>query len=144
MLLSLLVLFSACSTQSEVVQEEVTVPSDSTEDVTETIVEETLPVNNGEEPAEEEVLQIEVDGFNFGYTPEIISIPAGQKVRVVLTSSDGFHDFVVEGTDIATEKINTGGQTEIEFTIDEPGEYEFYCSVGQHRANGMVGTLIVE
>jgi len=32
----------------------------------------------------------------------------------------------------------------VEFTADTPGEFEYYCSVGQHRANGQVGKLIVE
>jgi len=32
----------------------------------------------------------------------------------------------------------------VTFVADKAGEYEFYCSVGQHRANGMVGKLIVK
>ena len=34
--------------------------------------------------------------------------------------------------------------TFVEFTVDKTGTFEYYCSVGQHRANGMVGNLIVE
>jgi plastocyanin len=26
----------------------------------------------------------------------------------------------------------------------EPGEYEIYCAIGDHRAQGMEGTLTVE
>src|SRR3989344_2957339 len=32
----------------------------------------------------------------------------------------------------------------VEFTVDALGEFEYYCSVGQHRQNGQVGTLIAE
>ncbi|HEY5714693.1 MAG TPA: plastocyanin/azurin family copper-binding protein [Candidatus Gracilibacteria bacterium] len=46
--------------------------------------------------------------------------------------------------DAATEKVNTDGETSVTFVADKKGTFEFYCSVGSHRTNGMVGTLIVE
>jgi plastocyanin len=33
---------------------------------------------------------------------------------------------------------------EVEFTPNIVGEFEYYCSVGDHRAKGMTGTIIVE
>ena len=44
----------------------------------------------------------------------------------------------------ATEKIREGGFSTITFVADEAGLYEYYCSVGQHRAAGMIGKLMVE
>ena len=32
----------------------------------------------------------------------------------------------------------------LEFTADKAGSFEYYCSVGEHKAMGMVGTLKVE
>ena len=54
------------------------------------------------------------------------------------------HDFVIDELNVKSEIIKSGETGEVEFTPDTIGEFEFYCSVGQHRANGMVGTLIVE
>lgn len=85
-----------------------------------------------------------LDGFNFGYDVTEIRVNEGDVVTINLTVSDGFHDWVVDEFDAATEKIRAGGLTSVTFTADKKGTYEFYCSVGSHRAEGMVGTLIVE
>ncbi len=91
-----------------------------------------------------EMVTVELDGFNFGYSKDEIRVKQGDKVRIVLTSTDGFHDWVVDEFDAATEQIRTGDTTEVIFTADKKGSFEYYCSVGSHRAQGMVGTLIVE
>ncbi len=36
------------------------------------------------------------------------------------------------------------GKTFVEFTADKKGTFEYYCSVGEHRVNGMKGKFIVE
>ncbi|MEX5721312.1 cupredoxin domain-containing protein [Geodermatophilus maliterrae] len=50
------------------------------------------------------------------------------------------HDLVVEdagGSEVAaTEILTPGGSGTLEVTL-EPGEYAFYCSVGNHRGMGM-------
>jgi plastocyanin len=97
------------------------------------------------EDSMEEAREITVEGFSFGYTPSELTMEAGEKIKLTFVSLDMMHDFIVEGTDIQTEIITGGNQTTIEFTApDEPGEYTFYCSVGNHRAQGMEGTLTVE
>ena len=90
---------------------------------------------------------IRVEGFNFGYEPSVITVQAGEEVTVLFKSNEGTHDFVIEGVpeqDIRTAIIGSGDTTTVDFSIDEPGEYTFYCSVGSHRERGMVGTIIVE
>ena len=54
------------------------------------------------------------------------------------------HAFEVEGNGVEEEtETITGGEASV--TVDlEPGEYEYYCPVGQHREAGMEGTLTVE
>ena len=62
--------------------------------------------------------------------------------NVTLESVDQFHDFEIEDVDGLVEasagESETGG-----FTIDEAGDYTFFCSVPGHRAGGMEGTLTV-
>ena len=83
-------------------------------------------------------------GSNFAYDITEMKVKEGDKVTVTFRSTDGFHDWVVDEFDAATEKVSTGNETSVTFVADKKGEYEFYCSVGSHRAQGMVGTLIVE
>lgn len=85
-----------------------------------------------------------MDSFNYGYSMEEIRVPAGTTVTINLTNSDGFHDWVLDEFDAATTQISAGDTTSVTFVADTPGSYEYYCSVGNHRAQGMVGTLIVE
>lgn len=98
-------------------------------------------------PAEEAAapdIVIELSGTNFAFSEKEIRVKEGQTVKVVFTSAQGFHDWVVNEFNAATEKVRDGGVTEVTFVADKKGEYEYYCSVGAHRQMGMVGKLIVE
>jgi uncharacterized cupredoxin-like copper-binding protein len=70
---------------------------------------------------------------------------AGSYTFEVVNDGSATHDFVVErdGDDVAaTDSIAPGASTSL--TVDlEPGEYVFYCSVGDHRAMGMEVTVTV-
>ena len=85
-----------------------------------------------------------LDSFNYGYSEEVIRVPAGTEVTINLTNSGGFHDWVLDEFGAATAKISAGDTTSVTFVAGTPGTYEYYCSVGNHRDQGMVGTLIVE
>jgi plastocyanin len=86
----------------------------------------------------------DLTGKDFEFSQTEIRVTEGDTVTVNFESTDGFHDFVVDEFDAATEQVLPGTPTSVTFVAGEVGEFEFYCSVGQHRAQGMVGTLIVE
>ena len=73
-----------------------------------------------------------------------IRVNEGDKIWIEFTSEEGFHDWKVDEFNAATQKVNPGTAASIEFIADKKGAFEYYCSVGQHRANGMKGNLIVE
>lgn len=76
-------------------------------------------------------------------SPEL-KVKQGQTVRVEFVNEEGFHDFVIdELTGARTKQMAAPGSETIEFVADKKGSFEYYCSVGQHRANGMKGTFIV-
>ncbi|KKS22075.1 MAG: Plastocyanin, partial [Candidatus Roizmanbacteria bacterium GW2011_GWC2_41_7] len=54
------------------------------------------------------------------------------------------HDFNLDEFNVDGTVVKEGESTMVEFVADQAGDFEYYCSVGQHRANGMVGTLTVE
>lgn len=90
------------------------------------------------------VKEFTVIGTNYSFTPKIITVNKGDKVKITFKDNGGFHDLVIDGLNVATERINQGGMDVVEFTADMAGSFEYYCSVGSHRQQGMFGTLIVQ
>lgn len=102
---------------------------------------------NNESITSEDISQVkvfEVMGSNFAFSPNEIRVNQGDRVKIVFTSQNGFHDFVLDEFDAKTSQMNSGGSETIEFVADKVGNFEYYCSVGNHRQMGMVGKLIVE
>ena len=96
------------------------------------------------EGEESEVREITIEAEEYSYSTEEISVKKGEKVKLTMVNNGRMsHDFVVDDTDIATSFVGPGKSVSVEFTIDEIGSYTFFCSVGNHRALGMEGTLEV-
>lgn len=91
-----------------------------------------------------EVKEFTVSGDNFSFKPSTITVKKGDKVKITFINSEGFHDWVVDEFGAATKQTQAPTTEIIEFTADKAGSFEYYCSVGSHRAMGMVGTLVVE
>lgn len=131
-------------------------------DTSEDTVELTQPVPGSEsevdemiEVIDEETTQSEsepaanaqeftLDAFKFGYSMNEMRVKEGDTVTINLTNSDGIHDWVLDEFGATTEKIQVGEETSVTFVASKKGSFEYYCSVGNHRSQGMVGTLIVE
>ena len=94
-------------------------------------------------PADADVV-IELDAFNYGYSIKEITVKKGQTVRIEMNVTQGTHDWVVDEFDAKTAVVSSGRTASVIFTADTEGTFEYYCSVSNHRAQGMVGTLIVE
>jgi plastocyanin len=91
--------------------------------------------------------KIAVDARSFEFDPNEIDVSAGEEIAMRLHSEDQTHDFVIEAkgrepkehvVEVQGGKTATGG-----FSIADPGNYTFYCSLPGHRAAGMVGTITV-
>jgi L-ascorbate metabolism protein UlaG (beta-lactamase superfamily) len=100
--------------------------------------------NNEPDETEGEVEVFEISGKNFEFDVTEIRVQEGQTVIINFTSEQGLHDWVVNEFDASTSRVSDGESTSVTFVADQTGEFEFYCSVGNHRERGMVGTLIVE
>lgn len=83
-------------------------------------------------------------GENFKFSQNEIRVKKGDRVKINFESTGGFHDWMVAEFNAKTSRVNTGGKASVEFVADKTGEFEYYCSVGQHRQMGMKGKLIVE
>ncbi len=84
-----------------------------------------------------------VTGTNFAFAPSAMTVKKGDNVVITFKNGDGFHDFVIDELNVRTAQIQDGAQETVTFVADKAGTFEYYCSVGQHRAMGMKGTLTV-
>jgi len=83
-------------------------------------------------------------GGAISWEPGELSAPAGSVSIELVNDSSVPHAVEVEGNGVEEESETvTGANTTL--TVDlEAGEYTFYCPVGNHRDQGMEGTLTVE
>ena len=85
-----------------------------------------------------------ITGQNFSFAPSTITVKKGDRVKIIFKNAGGFHDFQIDEFKIATKQIRGGAEEAVSFVADQAGSFEYYCSVGTHRAMGMHGTLVVE
>lgn len=115
---------------------------------------ETVPtLSSGEEttptvttPSESApVKELTVEGTEFAYNVKTITVTPGQKIKITLMNKGSMiHDLDIDGV-VDSPIIAAGEQEVIEFTAPaKAGSYEYYCSVGSHRQQGMKGQLVVQ
>lgn len=122
------------SIQEDMIEQGSTLPVDANTQVKET--------TDSAANASEQVVTIEAGSFY--YKPNVINAKVGDKIKVVMTSKDMMHDFKIDELNVMLPVTKSGETNEVEFTASKAGTFEFYCSVGQHRKNGQVGTLVVK
>jgi uncharacterized cupredoxin-like copper-binding protein len=90
-----------------------------------------------------------VDMNEFAIYPQQYVFKANQPVRFVVTNSGAEdHRFVVRGMGMAedvarSDRALPGATLTVDATFTTPGGYLVLCTVGDHREDGMVGTLTV-
>jgi plastocyanin len=88
---------------------------------------------------------VELTATEFKFDPSTVNVDAaGQTTFTVVNDGQVGHALEIEGQGIEekTDTIDPGNTTDL--TVDlKPGEYEFYCPIGNHRAQGMEGKLVV-
>jgi len=106
--------------------------------------EATNESTSGAEPKNIAIKTFEVTGESFKFSPVELRVSRGDTVKINFKNVQGFHDFVIDEFAVKTPQINAEESASLEFIADKAGIFEYYCSVGNHRAMGMVGKLIVE
>jgi len=90
------------------------------------------------------VKELTVSGSNFKFAPATLSVKKGDTVKLTFTSSGGMHDLVIDEYNVKTKVIPSGQSETVTFVADKAGKFDYYCSVSNHRAMGMQGTLTVQ
>lgn len=106
--------------------------------------EESEVATDTESDTSVETVEYDIDMSNYDFSPARMEARAGGTLVINLTNSQGTHDLVIDELDIAS-RVLAPSQSEtlvIEIPEDAAGEsYQFYCSIGNHRALGMEGVL---
>jgi len=95
-------------------------------------------------PMPGEIQEFTISGRPFLFSLKEIRVQKEDTVRVTFINEQGIHDWRVDEFGAATAILQQGQQETVEFVANQAGEFEYYCSIGDHRARGMVGKLIVE
>lgn len=128
-----------------------------TQETGDAVMEQTVPAGSGAQVGADDVpvaaekkvagtegQSFDMDADNFSFSVKEIRVKKGEKVVLNVTNKEGFHDLLIDEYEVNTGMIPAGTSKTVEFVASETGKFEYYCSVGNHRAQGMVGTLIVE
>lgn len=84
-----------------------------------------------------------VEGGMFYFKPAVINVKKGDTVKIVFTNKEGMHDWRLDEFNVKTKMTREGDSDTVTFVADKAGTFEYYCSVGNHRAMGMKGSLVV-
>lgn len=121
-----------------------TAPVESIVPSSESLEEEAPALTEEELGAPDSVKTFEIEAGSYYYKPNEIRVKKGDTVRIVLKSVSMMHDFVIDELNVKMPFIKSGNTGEVEFVANTVGEFEFYCSMGNHREMGQTGSLIVE
>lgn len=100
---------------------------------------------------EEVDLSISANGVGpvtFSYDKDRLEAPQNATVTLTLSNDDTnpaiSHDWYFPNAAAQTATIAPGETDTITFNVDlPPGEYTFWCTIGNHRESGMEGTFVV-
>ncbi len=89
------------------------------------------------------VHEIKIEATRFAYSPDPIVVKKGEKVRLLVKSTDVKHGIAIEEYSIS-EVLPPHKEKTIEFIPDRAGEFDFFCNVYCGAGHGrMRGKLIV-
>lgn len=108
-------------------------------------VEEKSSTSNSDAEAEKGVVRVlnqDMGGSgSYTFVPNEFIFEKGQNVTFELVAETEYHTFTVDDLKI-DEDINAGETKRFKFDFTKTGTFELYCIV--HKANGMVGEIIVK
>ncbi len=86
---------------------------------------------------------VELVATDFAFDPAEVSVDAAGETSFTVSNEGEFpHALAFDDFDATTGNIDPGGSGEVTVEL-EPGTYAIYCPVGDHRDQGMEGTLVV-
>ena len=96
------------------------------------------------EPVAASVKEFKITAKQFSFNPNTIEVNKGDKVRLIVTSTDVPHGISIPEYGI-NERLDPGKEVKIEFTAGKEGTFAAFCSVfcGSGHSN-MKGKIVVK
>ena len=86
---------------------------------------------------------VELVATDFAFEPSSLTLDAAGEHTVTLRNDGELpHALAFDDLDEATGNVDPGASGEVTVDLD-PGSYTIYCPVGDHRDQGMEGTIVV-
>jgi uncharacterized cupredoxin-like copper-binding protein len=97
----------------------------------------TTPTGGGE--------TVDMSLTDFALNPADPTVKAGTVTFNVTNDGQAPHALEVEGPggEVETDTLSAGGSAKLTVDLNQPGTYEMYCPVGNHREMGMEGQVTV-
>lgn len=92
-------------------------------------------------PQDDVDVEIKMDAKAFEFLPDELVARKGNKVRLIITSQDMTHRFIMPSYNI-DEELPQGEDVVIEFVADKSGDFTFEC-IPEHAKQGMKGNFHV-
>ena len=89
--------------------------------------------------------EVELEAVEFAYNTSSFEIEAGRPVTIALHNQGVLeHDITIEGFEhLGGAHAQPGEEAAFTVTIEQPGEYRYYCTIPGHLEAGMEGVLVV-
>jgi len=103
--------------------------------------EATPELDDQEDETVASVKELSMVSGNVFFSPINLTLKKDQPVKITFRNT-GSHIFTID--ELGIKEPLRGNTVTVEFTPDQSGSFEYYCSVPGHREGGMIGALRVE
>ena len=90
------------------------------------------------------VKEFTVEAVPYSFSLSTMEVNKGDTVKITVKNTKGTHDLKIDEFNVGTRTLQAGEEQTITFVADKAGSFHYYCSVGNHRAQGMWGTLTIK
>lgn len=110
------------------------------------------PGQHHEEQTEEELIPsgkiidgvrvVKMEAFQYGFKPDPLVVKRGEKVRLLVTSTDVLHGIMIRELGV-NEKLPPGKVVAIEFNADKTGTFTIHCSIFCGPGHGKMHSRLI-